>query len=47
MFYSKQIYIELWYNKIHDSFINAKTYYVNTCFDNRTVDGVVITWLVN
>ena len=44
---STDIYIELWYNKVHVLLFKIKHISVNTCFDNRTVNDVVVTWLAN
>jgi len=45
--YSTDIYIELWHNKVHDLLFQIKHISVNTCFDNRTVSEVVVTWSAN
>jgi hypothetical protein len=47
MVYSTDIYIELWHNEFHDLLFEIKHISVNTSFDNRTVNEVVVTWYAN
>ena len=47
MVYSTHIYVELWHNKVHDFLFKIKLISVNTCFDNRRVNEVVVTCFAN
>jgi len=47
MVYSTDIYIELLHNKVHALLFKAKYISVNTCFDNRRVNEIVVTWFAN
>lgn len=40
MVYSKDIYIELWHNKVRD-FVNHRHITLNICSDNKIVNEVV------